>query len=351
MDCPAEPRPQTGALVELDAESRPWFEFVASRPEATPFHHPAWMRAVAASYEYPGSVLALVAAGQVLAGMPVLAVSRPLARKRLISLPFSDHVPALAADPLWRQALVEAAVEWARERRLTLEVRGDLGSTPGVERQIAGVRHVVPLSADPAELMSRLDRDVTRRLKNQRREGLEVSVGCSEEARAQFYRLHLETRQRLGVPIQPRRFFERLWERVLAPGLGFCVVVSAGRRPLAAAVFLRWNGTVVYKYSASDAASWRLAPNHLLLWTAIERACQSGDSELDLGRTDFDNAGLRRFKSQWAASEVPLITSAVGMRPAARSQGMAHRVLGTVIRRSPSAVCRVTGEALYRYFP
>ena len=115
-------------------------------------------------------------------------------------------------------------------------------------------------------------------------------------------------------------------------------------------MFLAWNGTVVYKFGASDASAWSLRPNHLLIWHAIRSACEQGYRWLDFGRTDARNAGLRDFKLSWGAAEEPLVYRALGGKPepATTSGGMA-RVLGPVIRHSPLLFCRAVGETLYRY--
>ena len=65
-----------------------------------------------------------------------------------------------------------------------------------------------------------------------------------------FYRLHLQTRRRLGVPVQPRRFFALLLERVIRTGLGFVLTAHRDNVPVAGALFCAWNGTVMCKYSA-----------------------------------------------------------------------------------------------------
>ena len=77
-----------------------------------------------------------------------------------------------------------------------------------------------------------------------------------------FFGLHLATRHRLGVPSQPKRFFDLGSGSVLEPrsSLGFVLVAEQEGRPVASAVFLQAAGTVVYKYSASDAASLRRSP-------------------------------------------------------------------------------------------
>ena len=57
-----------------------------------------------------------------------------------------------------------------------------------------------------------------------------------------------------------------------APGHGFVLVAEHESVPVAAAVFLRHNGTVIYKYGASDDAAWAVRPNHAIFWRAISDA-------------------------------------------------------------------------------
>ena len=165
-----------------------------------------------------------------------------------------------------------------------------------------------------------------------------------------FYDLHLRTRRRQGVPIQPRRFFRLIAERTLARGGGWVDVVEGAGRPLAAALFLAGNGTVIYKFGASDEAAWSLRPNHLLFWNAIRAACEDGYQTFDFGRTDAGHDSLAAFKRSWGAREEALTYSVVGGAAAGdRGHGTAARVLGTVIRHAPPFVCRAAGELLYRF--
>ena len=113
-------------------------------------------------------------------------------------------------------------------------------------------------------------------------------------------------------------------------------------------IFLRANGTLVYKYGASDATRRAQLPTDLLLWTAIEEACERGDSIFDFGRSDLHAAGLRSFKARWGAAERPLVYSAIGEGTAAAATG-ASGIVGRVLRHSPTCVTRATGELLYRY--
>jgi lipid II:glycine glycyltransferase (peptidoglycan interpeptide bridge formation enzyme) len=163
-----------------------------------------------------------------------------------------------------------------------------------------------------------------------------------------YYRLHVRTRQRQGVPAQPRRYFRALWDHVLEPGHGFVLIARHRGTAVAGAVYLTGGRAVTYKYGASDAAAWPLRPNHALMARAIEWATEQGYATFDFGRTDPDNPGLVQFKDSWGARARPLEYTSVG-RAGYQPRSSAHAVLAPLIRRSPVAVCRGVGEVLYRF--
>jgi CelD/BcsL family acetyltransferase involved in cellulose biosynthesis len=340
-------------FAELSLEDERWLSFAGSAPDATPFHHPSWLRALTSTYRYRGFVAAqLDDAGGVTAGLPLLSVWRPLAGTVYVSLPFTDHVPPLARSEEALVALSGALASWRQKEQGApgVEVRGSLAATENLVTVNAGVRHVLSLKAETAELRH-LKPSVARHVKSAERALVQVRFGRSSGDLATFYRLHLQTRRRLGVPVQPWRFMRAIQEHVLEPGLGYLALAEdAHGVPLAAALFLTHNGTIVYKYGASDASQWHLRPNHLLFWRVIERSCAEGFRLLDFGRSDAESQGLRQFKAGWGAVEVPLqYTRLGGGRPAAGGTRRLGNALEVVIRRSPPFVCRALGELLYRY--
>jgi lipid II:glycine glycyltransferase (peptidoglycan interpeptide bridge formation enzyme) len=190
---------------------------------------------------------------------------------------------------------------------------------------------------------------VVRNIARAEREGVTVRTASGRADLDMFYALHTRTRRRQGVPVQPKRFFDLLWSRLVEPGLASIVLASAGGTPVAGALFLTWNRTTIYKFGASDPAGWPLRPNHLLFWTAIRDSCARGDVRFDFGRTDLDNAGLRAFKSGWGAVERPLVYSTIASGATEGREGAAGRLLSVAIQRGPSWLCRGIGEGLYRY--
>ena len=342
-----------GDVSMLDLTDLRWRDFVAGHPDATPFHHPDWARLVADCYGFRAFALATRdAAGAVRAGLPLVEVRHLGRRPKWVSLPYTDFCPPLASTGQEQEELASAlqrASSAAGIRRV--EVRGPLagGSAAGA----MALRHVLALCRDPALVHAGFHHSqVQRSIRRAEREGLTVRQATRpEDLTGTFYRLHLRTRHRQGVPVQPHRFFRMLWENAIGTGLGSVLIVEASARPVAAAVFLAWNGNVVYKFGASDAGAWPLRPNHLLLWHAIRAACEQGYRWFDFGRTDVGQAGLRDFKLSWGAAEEPLVYRTPGgePEPASAAEGMATRMLRPVIRCSPLLLCRTLGETLYRY--
>lgn len=339
----------TGDSERLEITDPRWIAFVETQSEATPFHHPRWSSLLTSSYGFRSfAFVNRDPSGEISAGIPVIEVGR---RRRWISLAFTDYCGPLG-EPDAIDALVRNLDTERGSRNLrSFEIRDAL-TVPyaGSETRVVGYRHEVTLPPDPATLFPLLHRSqVQRGIKRSERDGVSVRIGSARTDLVDlFYGLHLATRKRLGVPIQPRRFFEGLWDGLIEPGLGLVLVAEFDAKPAAAAVFLCWNHRMIYKFGASDDAFWRHRPNHAVFWRAITWGCENGFTSLDFGRTDVGNEGLRSFKAGWATTETPLPYTTFGASLQDRNSAAA-RALGVLIRHSPEVVCRQVGELLYRY--
>jgi CelD/BcsL family acetyltransferase involved in cellulose biosynthesis len=341
-----------GHLTVLELTDPRWGEFVARQPSAIPFHHPDWGTLVAACYGFRAFAVATSdATGEITAGLPVIEVRHLRGAPKWVTLPFTDYCPPLAPAPQEEADLVSAlrqASEAAGVRRV--EVRAPLKGAASVSRR--SLRHVIALDSDPAAVYAGFRPSVRRHIQQAAPRGVTIRRAERQEDLVDtFYRLHLRTRRRFGVPIQPRRFFRMLWESVIRTGLGTVLIAEASGEPVAAEVLLSWNGTTISKFSASDERAWSLRANNLLTWHLIKTACEQGSRWLDFGRTDAGSEGLRAFKQSWGAAEESLIYTTLGSRPepAPARDSMADHVLASVIRHGPLVVCRAAGEALYRY--
>jgi CelD/BcsL family acetyltransferase involved in cellulose biosynthesis len=338
----------------LDPVADPrWSRFVARHPDASIFHHPAWLGLLRAQYGYAlRACCVLDGNGAILAGLPMARVNSRITGDRLVALPFSDVCPVLV-DPTRvvdaGPALVRTLEEEHARTGLDLHVRAPV---PGLSSALVVRRfyhHRLPLHPDVGLVERGYAKSQIRRgVAKARREGLVTTSETGPAALDAFYALHMRTRRRLGAPTQPKGFVRR-FRGLFAKELGFVMLVRLGERPIAAAVFLSFKEVLTYKYGASDARFLNRRPNNLLFSDTIAWGCANGMHTLDLGRTDLDNPGLRSFKRAWGAEESDLHYTHLSRRAPADGASIAARAAKRVIQASPPVVSRLLGEALYRH--
>ncbi len=331
-----------------------WVSFVEGHPDATPFHHPAWAGALAGAYGLRASGLAaLDAAGEIEVAIPVVRLGGRASRRRAKALPFTDWCPPLARAGIPAEGVADRLERARSELGLgPLVVRDRLAGEAGA-RRIVGLRHVLALEEDSDAVFRGFDRSrVRRKLRRAERAGLEIRRGSSPgDLLGTFYPLHVTTRRRLGVPVQPRRFFTTLAREVLGRGLGFVTSAWSGETPIAAAVILAWNRRAIYKFAASSRELGDVGAAQAVVWDAVRWSCENGCADFDFGRTDLGQEGLRDFKRAWGSAEHELTYTTLSEGPprGVHGSGRAERILGHVIRRSPELVTRAAGRVGYRY--
>lgn len=340
-------------LVRLDplSDAR-WMNLLRCAPAATPFIHPAWLTLLRDRYRYDVSAVAVEDRGRLVAGLPLVRVPSRLTGRRLVAVPFSDLCPpALDAGMPEDEALHELCAGLEEQRRdtgLPVEVRWPLPALSGAHVVPRFLHHRLRLPDDVEAYERGLRSQVRRNIKKARRSGVTVEAGTDRRALEAFYGLHLRTRRRQGVPTQPRGFILGI-ERLFSQGLGEVLIARHEGRDVAAAVFLAFGDTVIYKYGASDERHLEVRPNNLLFLEAIRRGAQREATWLDFGRTDFGHEGLRSFKCGWGAEEAELAYTYLADAPPGAGAGRAAKLLEPVIRRSPPWVGRAVGTALYRH--
>lgn len=349
---PAAPVPLEARRLAL--ESAAWRRHVAGDPAGLPFHEPAWSRTLASAYGLRHFLLGAAGAdGGVAAGLPVIETSDPVRGRRWIGLPFTDVCPPLVAPGVdWADAIRSFDERRRVAGARVLEIRTAIDSTLAAPMD-AGVIHELELERDADAVFRSFRSQTQRNIRKAVRSGVSIEASRSEHDLLDvFYGLHLRTRRRQGIPVQPKRFFHALRTHMLGAGHGFVLVARLDGRPVAAAVFLTGGGTIVYKFGASDPSFLAARPNNLLFWEAIRWGCEHGYRHFNFGRSDHENAGLRSFKSGWGAEERPLVysllTDDAGAAPRAYP-ARPGRAVRKAITAAPLAVCRLLGEALYRY--
>jgi hypothetical protein len=127
-------------------------------------------------------------------------------------------------------------------------------------------------------------------------------------------------------------------------------VASKDGQPVASILTLKHKAVLVYKYGCADRRFNNLGGTQMLFWKAIQEAKSSGLQELDMGRCDWRNAGLMKFKDHWGAARCSLTYWRYGAVAAvlANAGGSAH-MARWLFGHLPNNLLVATGGLLYRH--
>jgi len=329
---------------------RKWDDAISMHPDATIFHSTAWARVLVDTYGHRPCYVQMSLNGSLLAMVPMMEVQSVLTRARGICLPFSDYCAPLTFSSFGHELVTQKLQQIARERGWSyFELRSHSiipGDVPASESYYG---HFLDLRIGPEALISNFSSSVQRAVRKAQRSGLSVSIQSGPDAMAQFYKLHVRTRRRHGVPPQPRSFFINIQRHLISAGLGFIVLVECQKDAIAAAMFFKLGRHAVYKFGASDERLQELRANNLAMFEAIRYLAEEGAEALHFGRTETENPGLRRFKLSWGATEEILEyarfdTASVSWEHSRDRRSTFHKRL---FRALPASLNRLAGAMIY----
>ena len=299
-----DPSPAAGTRAEWESidplAGTTWDSLVLSHPEASIFHSAAWAKVLAKSYAHTPLYFRLGCGNTLQALIPLMEVKSRITGRRGVCLPFTDACGPLYFGETQASLVAQRLAAMAVERRWDyFELRDQSSPKPSI--QFYG--HRLDLRPGPEALFARCSSAVRRAIRKAEKSGLVTEACHTWEAVLDFYKLHVRTRRRHGLPPQPLAFFRNIFAEIIQPGLGFTVRAILDSRSLAAAIFFRFGRTAIYKFGASAPAWQQLRGNNLVLWTGIRRLALDGCEVLSFGRTSLCSQSLRRFKSSWGSEE------------------------------------------------
>lgn len=327
-----------------------WDRLVASHGEATFFHRSAWAAVLCKTYGHQPVYLHGYDGGETIALIPMMQVRSLITGSRGVCLPFTDVCAPLMFRDDERACVPEVLLRLARERKWKhFEIRGAQALPSSARPAVAFHGHTLDLRRGTTELLASFSSSVRRAIRKAERSGFNVEITRTADGIAQFYRLHVRTRKRHGLPPQPFSFFRHIHQEVIEAGLGFVVLATLDGRPAAAAVYFTSGSNAIYKFGASDQALQQARANNLVMWVGIKALAQEGFETLHFGRTSAGNEGLRRFKLGWGAREETIEyfrfdTRAEEWLAAPDRASGVHNVL---FGRLPLAVNRMAGAVIY----
>ena len=326
--------------------------WLATRPDATPFHRPIWSRAVAEGCGQPAYYLVAWRGPAVAGVLPLSAIHSPLFGRALVSSGFAVGGGILADDDAAAHALAGAG--WRLAQSLScpsLELRG--GWLPhGEGWHVSGGAYagfVRPLAADDAAELLAIPRKQRAEVRRALGFPLDVAIGRGADDRAAHYAVYAESVRNLGTPVFPRSLFAAVLE-AFGDDADILTVRHEGR-PIASVLSLYHKGAVMPYWGGgtADARTWRA--NDLMYFALMRHARERGCTAFDFGRSKPDT-GAFAFKRNWGFTPEPLsyaIRTADGAAPReVNPLNPKYRAKIALWRKLPLAVANRLGPPIAR---
>jgi FemAB-related protein (PEP-CTERM system-associated) len=316
--------------------------FLARHAAATPFHRPAWLRAVERGCGQASYMLVAEAFGAITGYLPLTHVRSRLFGSALVSTGFAVGGGIVATDCASAERLAAAAIDLARNLGCGVELRG--GEVPAGWRRsegiYAGFERALP-SGDEAILKSipRKQRAEVRRALGL---GLEIFV---HRDFALHYLVYAESVRNLGTPVFPRALFEAVLDEFGASA--DILTVSEDGRPVASVLSL-YDGDTVYPYwGGGTADARRLRGNELIYYELMRHAAGRGCARFDFGRSKL-GTGAFAFKKNWGFEPKPLVYAVHGEARDTNPLSARYRLQVALWKKLPLALANRLGPRIAR---
>lgn len=354
MNAPFVPMQTSSRLVDPgDAGEAARIEaFLADHPQATPFHRPAWLNAVAKGTANPALALLGERNGAICAYLPLNEVHSPIFGRVLASSGFAVGGGLLTDGCSGAELFAMLEELAARRTSPAIELRGgDMpvgreGWTLKTESHCGFIRPLV--ADDEAELLA-----IPRKQRAEVRKGLEkdltVEVGSGERDRAAHYAVYAESVRNLGTPVFPRSLFDAVLDHFGKDA--DILTIRENGAPVASVLSLYHRGAVMPYWGGGTWSARRLRANDRMYFELMRHARARGCTSFDFGRSKT-GSGAYHFKRNWGFEPAPL-SYAVWNAPGydkrdADPTSAKHALQITVWRRLPLPVANFLGPLIAR---
>lgn len=325
--------------------------WIAAHPDSTPFHRPAWVKAIAKGCrQRPHYLVARHGDGAIAGLLPLTEVRSALFGRALVSSGFAVDGGILADGDSAVDALGLACRSLAgRLKCPTAELRGGRFPAGWTVRDGAYLGFSRPLAADgEAELLA-----IPRKHRAELRKGLAndltVETGRCDRLRAAHYRCYAEMVHNLGTPVFPRALFDAVLD-IFGEDADI-LLISKDTEPVSAVLTLYHKGVCMPYWGGGRWAARALRANEVMYFRLMDHARARGCTRFDFGRSKV-GTGAAAWKKSWGFEGQPL---AYAVRSAAGRQARDVNPLSPRYRRKvelwkklPLPVANLIGPFLAR---
>ena len=340
------------SVIRYPGLASQWDSFVQQQRGWTPFHLSRWSSIIQSVLGHECEQLAaLDERGNIEAVLPLVHVNSVLFGRFLMSMPFVNYGGPLGSAGAVAQVVnkgVQIAVDQHADL-FELRSRHEHDLDLNVSHRKITVMTDLPVG-DVDGLWKALRAKLRSQIRRPMKEGIDVRFG--HDQLGPFYQVLAEHMRDLGTPVHSRAFFEAIASAFSEDEAWFgCAYLRD--IPVACGLGFAWNGEFEMTWASSLIRYNSVAPNMLLYWRFIERACQRRLTAFNFGRCT-PNTPTHRFKKQWNSRDESLwwyyfsnSTTASTPSPDDSRYSWGPRIW----RRLPVALTSFLGPRIVRYIP
>jgi len=338
-----------------------WDQFVMDHPFGWICHLSGWKQVLENSFKHmKGYYFALVDEdNQITAGLPIFEVKSRLTGNRLVSIPFATLSDPLISTSDDMTMLFQRLLDLSKELKSKYIKIGSLFSHPLNQNNMFGKsgfykHHYLPLDSTPEKLKKKFHRTCVRqRIARAAKSKLKVKLGKDKSDLNVFYQIFMQTRKRVGRPVQPYRFFKSIWEAYYSYNHIVLILAEKDGKTIAGVLLFKFKDRVSAEFAASDEAYTSVSPNHFLFWEAIQIAHGEGYKIFDFGRTSPTNKGLMDFKRRWGTKVIDLpmfyYPKRLAEHTAQDEESKKFKMVCKICRDAPNFAQGIIGNFCYRH--
>ncbi len=347
-------------VLEVDPQSYiQWDQFLINHPGAEIYHHSLWKELIQLSFRRlePKYLVVVNGDGKLIGITPGFISSKLLSNRLYLSLPMASY-----CDPLFQSKNAEAMLikhfkNLCSEKiinaiQINAIERHPILETEGYQRLTEYVTHFSHINLPLDALLNRFHKSsIQQRIRRANRFGLTVRRSNSILDIEVFYRLHLLSRKRLGLPALPLIFFETMWKVFYNSGMLDLLITTYRDVDISAMILLKFKDRVYSEYTVTDPNYFNRNPNHFIIWKAMEIAHFEGYKFFDFGRSSIQNIGLINFKKRWGTKTKQLHYYSSGKQLMAVNSSSYWKIhtFRILCRQMPPELLKVLGNTIYRY--
>ncbi len=348
------------AVMQIDPVSdERWDPMVMDHPMGCVYHHSAWKEVLNRTFRHIQSVyFAREQDNKITGGVPFFLIKSPLTGKRLVSLPFSFYCDPLVDSELEFKELMDEVARKQKDlgasfiQMRTRFMRPMLQNT-GFKEFPGFKNHVLSLDQDTESMMRSFHRTCVRqRIHRAEESGITVKEGTTADDVQTFYDLHCTTRKKHGVPPQPFRFFQNMWDILAPKRMMYLSTAFYKDVPVSSLLCLRFKDRVHGEYMGIDDRFKQFSGNILLFWNMIQKSKSDGYKFFEFGCSPSNDSHVIEFKRRWGTVEEDIsyfylpdirgFSSGIG-------RSLPYRLLEGAGKSMPMALFKWSGEQIYNH--